>query len=103
MRYTCLLPFPRCWITLPQEITGLLLHKKHRACLACGPPGTLLGRTQAQAPRPRCCLAALLAQVRRVLLEESRKRFSRVRQVPVLQYGPKALQLEYVDIWELQL
>ena len=44
-----------------------------------------------------------LLQVRRVLLDEARKRFSRVQRVPVAQYGPKSLQLEYVDIWELQL
>lgn len=36
-------------------------------------------------------------QVRRCLLEEARKRFTRVRQIPLSQYADtKALQLEYV-------
>lgn len=49
-----------------------------------------------------CCAWAACAQVRRVLLEEARRRFSRVQQVPLSQYA-KPLQLEYVDIWELRL
>ncbi|GAB4822736.1 hypothetical protein N2152v2_009782 [Parachlorella kessleri] len=56
-------------------------------------------------PNTRCLVAfeRRSPEVRRVLLEEARKRFSRVERVPVSQYGPKSLQLEYVDIWELQL
>jgi hypothetical protein len=40
-------------------------------------------------------------QVRACLLEEAKKRFRRVKQVP-LAAVPPPLRLEYVDIWELQ-
>lgn len=39
-------------------------------------------------------------QVRACLIEEAKKRFKRVKQVP-LSAVPKQLRLEYVDIWEL--
>lgn len=49
---------------------------------------------------PRCRAPPPPPQVRACLLEEARKLFRRVKQVP-LSALPRPLRLEYCDIWEL--
>ncbi|KAI3433337.1 hypothetical protein D9Q98_003155 [Chlorella vulgaris] len=56
----------------------------------CGPSTRCLVSFERRAPEVRACL-----------LEEAKKRFRRVKQVP-LAAVPPPLRLEYVDIWELQ-
>lgn len=55
----------------------------------CGPKTRCLVSFERRAPEVRACL-----------IQEAGKRFKRVKQVPLSQV-PKALRLEYVDIWEL--
>ncbi|KAL6776726.1 hypothetical protein ACKKBF_B30695 [Auxenochlorella protothecoides x Auxenochlorella symbiontica] len=57
----------------------------------CGPDTLVLVSFERRSP-----------EVRRCFLEESRRLFSRVSMVP-LRDIPEPLQLEYVDIWQLQL
>jgi hypothetical protein len=45
-------------------------------------------------------LCLLPLQVRRCLLEEARRRFTTVQQIPLSQLQ---LKLEYCDLWELRL
>lgn len=55
----------------------------------CGPSTRCLVAFERRAPEVRACL-----------IEEAKKRFKRVKQIP-LSAVPKPLRLEYVDIWEL--
>lgn len=57
----------------------------------CGPDTRCLVAFERRAPEVRACL-----------LEEAKKLFKRVKQVPLSQV-PRPLRLEYVDIWELRL
>ena len=57
----------------------------------CGPVTRCLVSFERRAPEVRACL-----------IQEARKRFRSVKQVP-LAHVPPPLRLEYVDIWELRL
>jgi hypothetical protein len=57
----------------------------------CGPATRCLVSFERRAPEVRACL-----------IQEARKRFRSVKQVPLAQV-PAPLRLEYVDIWELRL
>lgn len=85
---------PRWWRAAGCRLACACLGPACRRLWSCVPHLSEHALTAPPPPPPA------LPQVRACLLEEARKWFKRVKQVP-LSAVPKPLRLEYVDIWEL--